>query len=189
MSVPAETHQHAQPLVRPLGPRRLLPLAIVVAGLIVFFVLGLNRELSLESLVRHHAAIERVVAEHRGPAFAAYVQAQPPEELFTASLCEAEIRYGIARLPAGRRRDALEAAFRSFIMTGFAGRILAFDSACAEAYATVRIRREGAGLPVSLPDAMIAGTALAHGATVATRNIGDFAGCGITVIDLWQPAD
>jgi uncharacterized membrane protein YdjX (TVP38/TMEM64 family) len=73
MSVPAETRQHAQPLVRPLGPRRLLPLAIVVAGLIVFFVLGLNRELSLESLVRHHAAIERVVAEHRGPAFAAYV--------------------------------------------------------------------------------------------------------------------
>ena len=73
MLVPAETRQHAQPLVRPLGPRRLLPLAIVVAGLIVFFVLGLNRELSLESLVRHHAAIERIVAEHRASAFAAYV--------------------------------------------------------------------------------------------------------------------
>jgi uncharacterized membrane protein YdjX (TVP38/TMEM64 family) len=73
MSVPAETHHHAQPLVRPLGPRRLLPLAIVVAGLIVFFTLGLNRQLSLESLVRHHAAIERIVAEHRASAFAAYV--------------------------------------------------------------------------------------------------------------------
>jgi uncharacterized membrane protein YdjX (TVP38/TMEM64 family) len=50
-----------------------VPLAIVVAGLITVFALGLNRELSLEALVRHHAAIEAVVAEHRGPAFAGYV--------------------------------------------------------------------------------------------------------------------
>jgi uncharacterized membrane protein YdjX (TVP38/TMEM64 family) len=73
MSVPAETRQPAQPLVHPLRTRRLWPLAIVVAGLILVFVLGLNREISLESLVRHHAAIERIVAEHSGRAFAAYV--------------------------------------------------------------------------------------------------------------------
>jgi uncharacterized membrane protein YdjX (TVP38/TMEM64 family) len=73
MSVPAETRPHAQTLVRPLGPRRLVPLAIVVAGLILVFVLGLNRELSIESLVRHHAAIERIVAEHRAAALAGYV--------------------------------------------------------------------------------------------------------------------
>ncbi len=120
------------------------------------------------------------------PAVAAFIAAQPGEDLFTASLCEAEIRYGIARLPSGRRRDGLAAAFRSFIVTGFAGRILAFDSACAEGYATIRTRREAAGLPVSLPDALIAGTALAHGATVATRNVADFAGCGVAVIDPWE---
>jgi uncharacterized membrane protein YdjX (TVP38/TMEM64 family) len=73
MSVPAETRPHVETLVRPLGPRRLVPLAIVVAGLILVFVLGLNRQLSIESLVRHHAAIETFVAEHRAPAFAAYV--------------------------------------------------------------------------------------------------------------------
>ncbi len=73
MSVPAETRPHAHTLVRPFGPRRLVPLATVVAGLILVFALGLNHELSLESLVRHHAAIERIVAEHRGPALAAYV--------------------------------------------------------------------------------------------------------------------
>ena len=116
---------------------------------------------------------------------AAFVAAQPGEELFTASLCEAEIRYGIARLPAGRRRDSLEAAFRTFVTTGFAGRILAFDSACAEGYAMVRTRREAAGLPISIPDALIAGTALAHGAAVATRNVGDFSECGVAVVDPW----
>jgi predicted nucleic acid-binding protein len=120
------------------------------------------------------------------PTVAAFIRAQPREEVFTASLCEAEIRYGIARLPAGRRRDGLEAALRGFIAAGFAGRILVFDSACAAGYAAVRLRREAAGLPISIQDALIAGTALAHGAAVATRNVGDFAGCGVTVIDPWQ---
>lgn len=122
------------------------------------------------------------------PQVAAFLAAQPGEELFTASLCEAEIRYGIARLPGGRRRDGLDAAFRRLIVIGFASRTLPFDSTCAEGYATVRTRREAAGLPVSIPDALIAGTALAHGATVATRNVADFAGCGVAVIDPWQAA-
>jgi predicted nucleic acid-binding protein len=122
------------------------------------------------------------------PAVAAYLQAQDPETLFTASLCEAEIRYGITRLPAGRPRDALDAAFRSFLAEGFAARVIAFDSACAESYAAVRVRRESAGLPISLPVAMIAGTALAHGATVATRNVADFSGCGIAVANPWDGA-
>lgn len=117
---------------------------------------------------------------------AAWVRAQPPEELFTASLCEAEIRYGIARLPPGRRRERLEAAFGNLLAQGFVGRVLAFNSACAAGYAIVRVRREAAGHPISLPDAMVAGTALAYGAAVATRDVGDFVGCGIAVIDPWQ---
>ena len=122
------------------------------------------------------------------PTVAAYLQAQPPDDLFTTSLCEAEIRYGIARLPAGRRRDALGMAFQTFLTKAFAGRVLAFDSACAVGYAEIRVRRETAGLPIAIPDAMIAGTALAHGATVVTRNVRDFIGCSIEVVDPWQPA-
>ena len=121
-------------------------------------------------------------------AVAAFIREQAPEELFTVSICEVEIRYGIARLPAGRRRDELHTSFRTFITLGFAGRFLSFDSACAEGYATVRASSEAAGLPISIPDALIAGTALAHGAAVATRNVGDFAGCGLIVIDPWQTA-
>jgi toxin FitB len=122
------------------------------------------------------------------PSVRACLAAHPAEELFTASLCEAEIRYGIGRLPAGHRRDGLEAAFRMLLADGFAGWVLAFDSACAAGYAAIRIRREIAGLPVSIPDALIAGTALAHGATIATRNVSDFAQCGIALIDPWEAA-
>jgi toxin FitB len=119
---------------------------------------------------------------------AAYLQAQEPDALFTTSLSEAEIRYGIACLPSGRRRDALADAFQAFLTEGFVGRVIVFDSACAAGYAAIRVRREMAGLPVSIPDAMIAGTALAYGATVATRNVGDFAGCGIAVDNPWADA-
>jgi toxin FitB len=119
------------------------------------------------------------------PAVAAYLQVQPLDTVFTSSLCEAELRCGIARLPAGRRRDALTAAFQAFLAEGFAGRIIAFDSACAVGYAEIRVRRQAACLPVAIPDAMIAGTALAYGAAVATRNVSDFAYCGITVENPW----
>jgi hypothetical protein len=106
--------------------------------------------------------ISELMCPAMAPAVAAYLQAQDPGTLFTASLCEAEIRYGIARLPVGRRRDALDAAFRSFLAEGFAARVIAFDGACAEGYAAVRVRREPAGLPVSIPGTMIAGTSVAN---------------------------
>jgi toxin FitB len=83
---------------------------------------------------------------------AAYLQAQEPDALFTTSLSEAEIRYGIARLPSGRRRDALADAFQAFLTEGFVGRVIVFDSACAAGYAAIRVRREMAGLPVSIPE-------------------------------------
>jgi hypothetical protein len=117
----------------------------------------------------------------------AWLAAQPPATLYTASLCEAEIRYGIARLPAGQRRDRLQGAFAAFLAQGFAGHILVFDSACAAASAEIRVQREQAGRPIAFADAMIAGTAAAHGARVATRNGGDFAGCGITLDNPWAP--
>lgn len=116
---------------------------------------------------------------------AAWLAAQPPETLYTASLCEAEIRYGIARLPPGQRRTDLEAAFTTFLAQGFGDRILVFDSACAVRSADIRVQREQAGRPIAFADAMIAGTAAAHGARVATRNVGDFAGCGVGIENPW----
>jgi toxin FitB len=127
----------------------------------------------------------------RGPldaAVAAWMHARLPEELFISSICEAELRYGIDRLPRGQRRERLEESFRTLLTEGFTDRVIAFDSSCAAGYAAVRVRREAAGRPISLQDALIAGTALAHGAAVATRNTRDFADCGVEVIDPWRPS-
>ena len=97
----------------------------------------------------------------------------------------AELRHGIARLPEGRRRAGIEDDFDAFCSAGFASRILSFDASCASGYALARSAREQAGRPVAVLDALIGGMVLAHGATLATRNIVDFDGYGLALVNPW----
>lgn len=120
------------------------------------------------------------------PSVAAFVVRLQIGAVFLPSLVVAEIRYGLRRLPTGRRRDELAAAFETFLDVGFEGRILAFDVACAHGYAVARQARESAGRPVSVQDALIGGMALVHGALLVIRNISDFDGYGLDLIDPWS---
>jgi len=106
-------------------------------------------------------------------------------DLYLSAIAEAELRRGAAMLPAGKRRDQLMAAIDAMIAEDFAGRILPFDSAAAQAFVLVFLERRAAGRPISFADCQIAATARAQGAAIATRNTADFAGCGIAVIDPW----
>ncbi len=115
----------------------------------------------------------------------AWVSAQAAASLFTTALSEAEIRYGVAVLPAGRRRKALDEAVAG-LFADFGDRVLPFDSAAAQAYAAIAADRRKAGRPISFADAQIAAIARALGARLATRNTPDFDGCGIHVIDPWK---
>jgi toxin FitB len=115
----------------------------------------------------------------------AFLRRQPQATLFTSCICEAEVRYALARMPRGRRRNEL-AGRVAVLFAGFAARILSFDSASATHYGTIRVARRSAGKPISVQDAMIAATALAYGVAVATRNAGDFSGCGVRVVNPWS---
>lgn len=115
-----------------------------------------------------------------------FLRREAPESLFTAAVCEAEIQCGLARMPRGRRRDELADRIATFRSAAFPGRILPFDGACAACYGAIRAAREAAGQPIAVEDAMIAATAHAYGAIVATRNVTDFAGCGIQVVNPWM---
>ena len=114
-----------------------------------------------------------------------FLRREAAETLFTAAVCEAEIHYGLARMPVGRRRNELAERIATFRSTAFPGRVLPFDGTCAARYGEFRAAREAAGGPIAVEDAMIAATARAYGAIVATRNVADFADCGIQVIDPW----
>jgi predicted nucleic acid-binding protein len=119
------------------------------------------------------------------PKVLAWVAAQPRTLLCTTHINQAEILYGIAALPEGRRRTALAAAAEGMFAEDFAGRILPFGAAAAARYAEIVMARRRAGNPIEGFDALIAATALAAGANVATRDTTGFAGCGLTLIDPW----
>ena len=131
-----------------------------------------------------------VLSEAMRPEPADYVKrwmrAQSSTDLFTTTVCEAEIRRGIALMPAGRRRVVLEQSVAKIFEEQFAGRVLAFDSAATEAFAEIAVGRQRLGRPIAEFDAQIAAIASIHNAAVATRNADDFAGCGIKVINPWE---
>jgi predicted nucleic acid-binding protein len=111
---------------------------------------------------------------------------QPSEDLFTAAVCQAEILSGISILPNGRRRAGLEEAARAMFADDFEGRILPFDAEAAVAYAEVFVARRKAGRPAGTVDLMLAAVARVRGASVVTRNVADFEGVGLTIINPWD---
>lgn len=130
--------------------------------------------------------ISELVRADPEPAVVAYVGSLASETVFTASICEAEIRYGLSRMVPGRKRDDLIGRINIFFDTGFQDQILPFDRLCAALYGAIRHAREAAGKPIEVEDAMIAATARAYGAkAIATRNTDDFRDCGVPVINPW----
>ena len=119
---------------------------------------------------------------------ASWLQACPHQAIFTTVVCQAEVLYGVRRLPDGRRRYLLAAATRSLFEQVLAGRVLAFDGPAASAYADIRVARERAGAPLAQEDGMIAAIARTVGATVVTRDEAGFSGCGVPVINPWTQA-
>lgn len=120
------------------------------------------------------------------PKVVAWVAAKPPVSVFTTTLTQAEILYGLRLLGSTRRRDDLEAVAREMFATDFAGRVLPFDEAAADAYADIAASRRQAGRPIAQFDAQIVAIARSRGAGVATRNVANFEMCGVDVIDPWQ---
>ena len=114
-----------------------------------------------------------------------WVATQPASRLYITAVTQAEILYGIGLLPKGRRRERIAMAAGAMFDEDFNQRILAFNSAAATAYAGIAIVRRSMGRPISQFDAQIASIARSTGAALATRNVNDFAGCEIELINPW----
>jgi len=131
-----------------------------------------------------------VVSELMRPSPAAqvreWISAQAPDGLCTTAITVAEIRYGLERMPDGRRKQNLLAAATE-IFGAFGDFIHPFDADAAIWYATIVANRDRLGLPIEGFDAQIAAICRARGAALATRNTKDFQKTGIDVIDPWQP--
>lgn len=109
----------------------------------------------------------------------------PAARLYVTTITVAEVLTGIALLPRGRRRDALEEAAGKMFEEDFAGRCLPFDLLSASHYAAIVASRQRAGRPVATMDAQLAAIARSRGGALATRNVGDFEGCDVELMDPW----
>ena len=106
-------------------------------------------------------------------------------ELWLASVVVHELEYGLQLLPDGQRRDSLYTSHLT-IMSRYAGRILSLDRAAAEAAASIRAQARRVGRTLDLGDALIAGIAKANNLAVVTRNVRDFDGLDIEVVNPWE---
>ena len=122
------------------------------------------------------------------PAVEMWVGKRLATDLYFSAVGEAELRYGVAILPTGRRRDALALAIEAILREDLDGRILPFDRAAAREYADIAAARRSAGRPIAPTDCQIAAIARSRDMAVVTRNVRDFDDTGIEVVDPWLAA-
>lgn len=117
-----------------------------------------------------------------------WIDAQALETLYLSAMTVAELRAGVALLPAGKRRNALHESLEKRVLPMFAGRVLSFDLACTNVYAELLVMVRKAGQGIETADACIAAVAHANGFIVATRDTRPFVAAGVTVINPWLGA-
>jgi toxin FitB len=126
--------------------------------------------------------------EQRAPNVVAWLAAQDGESLYTTTVTFGEISFGFELLPAGKRKSIFQMKAHEVFEIGLSGRILEYGKAAATAYARIAAGRIGRGLTVPTKDVMIAAIAATKTMAVATRNVRDFADCGVIVINPWDYA-
>ena len=114
-----------------------------------------------------------------------WIDAQSIDTLYLSAISLAELRFGIAALPTGKRKETLHLGLEQRILPLFADRILPFDTAASQAYADILSMTRTQGRAIATADGYIAATAKRHGFMVATRDASPFEAAGLTVINPW----
>ncbi len=115
-----------------------------------------------------------------------WLDAQSLETLYLSAITVAELRFGVASLPLGKRRDELQTSIENQILPLFSGRVRPFDMDCTAAYAELMTKAKSSGLTIAAADGYIAAIAAANRFSVATRDISPFQAAGVNVINPWD---
>lgn len=109
-----------------------------------------------------------------------------PGSLYPSVLTFAEIRFGVELLPQGRRRTQLEEWLDRDLLEWFGDRVLPVDRATADRWGVLRAQAQMKGRPLSVVDGLLAATALQNGLSMVSRNVSDFAGLELNVVNPWE---
>jgi predicted nucleic acid-binding protein len=115
-----------------------------------------------------------------------WLDAQSLETLYLSAITVAELRFGVANLPVGKRRDELQTSLENQILPLFSGRVRPFDMDCTTAYAELMAKAKSAGLAIAAADGYIAAIAATNRFSVATRDVSPFQAAGVHVINPWE---
>jgi len=129
--------------------------------------------------------ISELTRQSPEPGVISWLDSQPVTQVATTAITAAELLYGVARLPGGRRKTELAAAVRDLLSGDFGGRVLPFDERAAPRYADIVSERDQLGRPIGIADAQIAAICRVLDAVLATRNTTDFEETGIELINPW----
>lgn len=113
----------------------------------------------------------------------AWLDAQAVETLFISAITIAELRFGIAAMPSGRRQTILRDRLEGEVLPHFSGRILSFDLTTSQFYSELMARARASGKAIGTADGYIAATAAANGLTISTRDTSPFEAAGVKVIN------
>lgn len=130
--------------------------------------------------------VSELMKPHVDPNVDAWFATHARDSLYTTTITQAEILYGIAILPDGARQQRLQTLAQLMFQEDFAGKLLPFDPAAASHYATLAAHRRAKGIPISQFDAQIAAICRAHQAALVTRNVDDFVHCDLNIINPWE---
>jgi toxin FitB len=119
------------------------------------------------------------------PAVRAWLNDQAAETLYLSTVTLAELLFGIAALPAGKRKDLLEQTLDGLVGL-FRDRVLPFDTEAARRYAELAVTARAVGRGFPTPDGYIAAIAASRGFIVASRDTAPYAAAGVAVINPWE---
>lgn len=120
------------------------------------------------------------------PNVISWMDAQAIETLFLSTITVAELRFGIAAMPSGKRQDVLRERLERDVLPVFSGRILSFDLDASQSYSELMARSRSSGKAIGKADGYIAAIAASNRLQVATRDVGPFEAAGLRVIDPWN---
>jgi toxin FitB len=111
---------------------------------------------------------------------------QKMDDLYLCTPVISEIAFGADRVFLRDSSRRHQNQLKTLLHNTYAGRILSFDLDAALENGKLRSIREAAGKPIGLGDAQIAAICVVHGATLATRNVRDFDGLGLKLVNPFE---
>jgi len=130
--------------------------------------------------------ISELVAKQPYPTVVDFVDSLDVDDVYLSVITVGEITKGIEKLPKSKRKQELQTWLKEDLLIRFGGRIVSLDTDVLVEWGALAARLESSGRTMPAMDSLIAATALSHQFTLVTRNVDDFKGSGVEIVNPWE---